>query len=62
MLVVNEKKRVRKMEIEMENTMVMKVKKIEREIEKNFFVVVRLERKVLYLFYDTIEEKKEEVR
>ena len=50
------------MEIEMENTMVMKVKKIEREIEKNFFVVVRLERKVLNLFYDTIEEKKEEVR
>lgn len=62
MLAMNEKRRVKKMEIEMENAIVMMVKEIQQGIEENSFVVVRYERKVIYQFYDIIEEKKEEVR
>jgi hypothetical protein len=59
---MNEKKRVRMMEIEMENRLVMMVKEIEQEIEENSFAVVRHERKVVFQFYDLIGEKKEEMR
>ena len=62
MLWMNERKKVRKMEIGMENTMAMMVREIEQEIEENFFEVVRHERKVIYQFYDIIGEKKEVVR
>ena len=59
---MNEKKRVRKMETKMENTMAMMVREIEQEIEENSFLVVRHKRKAIFQFYDIIEEKKEEVR